>query len=132
MITTPSRAAIIAGNWKMHYGPEQASHFAREIVAVLGQLAGHSPQIVTVLCPPAISLAAVREVLRTHPFPRIELGAQNMFFEEQGAFTGEISPDMVRELCRYVILGRGCHWLPGSTQPRTLPSRRCARSGCGV
>ncbi len=105
MITTPSRAAIIAGNWKMHYGPKQASHFAREIVAVLGQLAGHSPQIVTVLCPPAISLAAVREVLRTHPFPRIELGAQNMFFEEQGAFTGEISPDMVRELCRYVILG---------------------------
>jgi triosephosphate isomerase (TIM) len=104
-MTTPSRAAIIAGNWKMHYGPKQASHFAREIVPVLGQLAEHHPQIVTVLCPPAISLAAVREVLRTQPFPRIELGAQNMFFEEKGAFTGEISPDMVRELCRYVILG---------------------------
>lgn len=93
MITTPSRSAIIAGNWKMHYGPKQASHFAREIVPVLGRLAEHYPQIVTVLCPPAISLAAVREVLQTHPFPRIELGAQNMFFEEKGAFTGEISPN---------------------------------------
>jgi triosephosphate isomerase len=61
MMTTPSRSAIIAGNWKMHYGPKQASHFAREIV------------------------------------PGIEPGAQNMFFEEKGAFTGEISPNMVRE-----------------------------------
>ncbi len=100
-----SRNVIIAGNWKMNYGPKQASHFAREIVPVLGQLVEHYPQIVTVLCPPAISLPAVREVLQTQPFPRIELGAQNMFFEEKGAFTGEISPNMVRELCRYVILG---------------------------
>ncbi len=99
----PSRSVIIAGNWKMHYGPKQASHFAREIVPVLGQLVEHYPQIVPILCPPAISLAAVREV--TQPFPRIELGAQNMYFEEKGAFTGEISPKMVRELCRYVILG---------------------------
>ncbi len=100
-----SRNAIIAGNWKMHYGPRQASHFAREIVPVLGQVVERYPQIVTVLCPPAISLAAVREVLQAQPFPRIELGAQNMFFEEKGAFTGEISPTMVRELCRYVIVG---------------------------
>jgi len=100
-----SRNAIIAGNWKMNYGPKQASHFAREIVPVLDQVVERYPQIVTVLCPPAISLAAVREVLQTQPFPRIELGAQNMFFEEKGAFTGEISPTMVRELCRYVILG---------------------------
>ncbi len=105
MMTTPSRSAIIAGNWKMHYGPKEASHFAREIVPVLGQSMEHYPQIVSILCPPAISLAAVREVLQTQPFPRIELGAQNMYFEEKGAFTGEISPNMVRELCRYVILG---------------------------
>jgi triosephosphate isomerase len=100
-----SRNAIIAGNWKMHYGPKQASHFAHEIVPVLDQVVEHYPQIVTVLCPPAISLAAVSEVLQAQPFPRIELGAQNMFFEEKGAFTGEISPTMVRELCRYVIVG---------------------------
>ena len=100
-----SRNAIVAGNWKMHYGPKQASHFAREIVPALGQLVEHYPHVVPVLCPPAISLAAVHEVLQTQPFPRIELGAQNMFFEEKGAFTGEISPNMVQELCHYVILG---------------------------
>ena len=40
-----------------------------------------------------------------HPFPRLELGAQNMYFEEKGAYTGEISPNMVQELCTTVILG---------------------------
>jgi len=98
-----ARSAIIAGNWKMNYGPRQASQFAREIVPLLVELVEHYPQLVTVLCPPAISLVAVREV--TQAFPRIELGAQNMFYEEKGAFTGEISPNMVRELCRYVIVG---------------------------
>src|SRR5258708_1146911 len=39
------------------------------------------------------------------PVPRVELGAQNMYFEEMGAFTGEIAPDMVHELCESVILG---------------------------
>ena len=67
-----SRNAIIAGNWKMHYGPKQAAHFAQEIVPVLDQVVERSPQIVTVLCPPAISLAAVREVLLAQPFPQIE------------------------------------------------------------
>jgi triosephosphate isomerase (TIM) len=100
---TTSRNAVIAGNWKMNYGPRQASQFAREIVPELVQLVEHYPQIVPILCPPSISLPAVREV--TQAFPRIELSAQNMYFEEKGAFTGEISPAMVRELCRYVILG---------------------------
>jgi triosephosphate isomerase (TIM) len=100
---TTSRNAVIAGNWKMNYGPRQASEFAGEIVPELDQLVEHYPQIVPIMCPPSISLPAVREV--TQAFPRIELGAQNMYFEEKGAFTGEISPAMVRELCRYVILG---------------------------
>ncbi len=62
-MTTPTRTAIIAGNWKMHYGPRQASHFAFEIVPELGQLVWSYPHILCILCPPAISLAAVREVL---------------------------------------------------------------------
>src|SRR5205085_3204958 len=75
------------------------------VVPELGQLVQHYSHITCILCPPAISLEAVRHVLDTHPHPRIELGAQNMYFEEQGAFTGEISPTMVRELCSTVILG---------------------------
>src|SRR6266567_3382423 len=102
---TPTRTAIIAGNWKMHYGPRKAESFAREVVPELGQLVQHYSHITCILCPPAISLEAVRHVLDAHPYQRIELGAQNMYFEEQGAFTGEISPVMVHELCSTVILG---------------------------
>src|SRR5215831_6331418 len=104
-MTTHNRTAIIAGNWKMNYGPIQASEFAAEIIADLGQLMHQYRSILTILCPPAISLAAVREVMDAHPFPRLELGAQNMYFEEKGAYTGEISPTMVQELCTSVILG---------------------------
>lgn len=99
------RPAIIAGNWKMNYGPRQASKFAAEIVPELDQLVRSYPHIMCILCPPAISLSAVHEVLEARPAPRLELGAQNMYFEEQGAYTGEISPKMVRELCSTVILG---------------------------
>src|SRR5260370_540825 len=104
-MTSPSRVAIIAGNWKMYYGPRRASSFASELVPELGLLVYQNPQILSILCPPAISLAAVREVMDAHLFQNIELGAQNMYFEEKGAFTGEISPTMVRELCTTVILG---------------------------
>jgi triosephosphate isomerase len=104
-MTTPSRTAIIAGNWKMHFGPMQAASFAAEILPDLGSLVHQQPGILSILCPPAISLAAVREVLDAHLFQNIELGAQNMYFEEKGAFTGEISPSMVKELCSTVILG---------------------------
>ncbi|MBO0779639.1 MAG: triose-phosphate isomerase [Ktedonobacteraceae bacterium] len=100
-----SRTAIVAGNWKMNYGPKQASAFAMEILPELGQLTRGYQDILCILCPPAISLPAVREVTDAMPAPRIELGAQNMYFEEQGAYTGELSPAMVRELCSNVILG---------------------------
>jgi triosephosphate isomerase (TIM) len=99
------RTAIIAGNWKMNYGPRQAASFVVEILPELGQLVRSYPRVMSILCPPSISLAAVHEVLGAMPTPRIELGAQNMYFEEQGAYTGEISPAMVHELCSTVILG---------------------------
>ncbi len=89
----------------MHYGPRQAVSFAQEIVPGLGQLAQQYPFVLCILCPPAISLSAVRTVLDAQAFPGIELGAQNMYFEEKGAFTGEISPVMVQELCSTVIVG---------------------------
>ena len=104
-MTTPIRTAIIAGNWKMYYGPKKAASFAREIVPELGQVVQHYSHILCILCPPAISLEAVRNVLDAQPHPRVELGAQNMYYEDQGAFTGEISPPMVHELCSNVILG---------------------------
>ena len=104
-MTTPKRTAIIAGNWKMNYGPQLAANFAREVVPELGKQLSLYERIMCILCPPAISLAAVRQVLDEQPVTRLELGAQNMYYEEKGAFTGEISPMMVSELCSTVILG---------------------------
>jgi triosephosphate isomerase len=104
-MTTPSRTAIIAGNWKMHFGPHHAAQFTAEILPELGSLVKSYPHILSILCPPSISLSAVHNVLETLHFPRIELGAQNMYYEEKGAYTGEISPSMVHELCTTVILG---------------------------
>ncbi len=99
------RTAIIAGNWKMNYGPRQANAFVHEILPALEQVVTAYPHILSILCPPAISLSTVRTILDERLAPRIELGAQNMYFEEKGAFTGELSPSMVHELCSTVILG---------------------------
>jgi triosephosphate isomerase len=103
-----ARTAIIAGNWKMNYGPNEAKQFVKEILPQLGQVLYGSSQTLCILCPPSIALSAVRTVLDTLQSSLqnyVELGAQNMYFEEKGAFTGEISPTMVRELCSTVILG---------------------------
>ena len=62
-MAVPIRDAIIAGNWKMNYGPRQAAEFAVEIISELGMLVNRYPYVVSVLCPPSISLMAVREVL---------------------------------------------------------------------
>ncbi|MDQ6660776.1 MAG: triose-phosphate isomerase [Chloroflexota bacterium] len=104
-MTTVTRPTIIAGNWKMNYGPEEAARFTREIAPQLNELLRVAQSMQCILCPPSISLSAVRSVLDAQPASRIELGAQNMYYEEKGAFTGEISPSMVRELCSTVILG---------------------------
>lgn len=92
------RTPIVAGNWKMNYGPTEAREFAESIAADLDALAS----VERVLCPPSISIAAVHSVVSG---TSLQLGAQNMYFEERGAYTGEISPLMLKGLCAYVILG---------------------------
>jgi triosephosphate isomerase len=92
------RIPIIAGNWKMNTTIEQAVELARGVRERLDGVQGAE----VVLCPPFVSLAAVREAIAGSP---IGLGAQNAHFQEWGAYTGEVSPLMLRGLCRYVILG---------------------------
>ncbi len=92
------RTPIVAGNWKMHTTIAEAVELTRGVRRGVMDLKG----IEVVLCPPFTALAAVREAIGP---ANIGLGAQNMYFEEQGAFTGEISPRMLAELCQYVILG---------------------------
>jgi len=92
------RVPLIAGNWKMNTKLKEAENLVRAMSAELNSIEG----VEKVLCPPFISLAAIKELIKG---TSIILGAQNMFFEDKGAYTGEISPLMLVELCDFVILG---------------------------
>jgi triosephosphate isomerase len=94
------RKPIVGGNWKMHKTVTEARSLALEIKHSLVDAA---EKVDVVLFPPFSSIPAVAEVLRD---TNIFLGAQNCHWEEKGAFTGEISVPMLRELgCRYCIVG---------------------------
>ena len=92
------RRPILAGNWKMNLTIAEATDFVRSIRRGLNDVKG----VDRVLCPPFTALAQIKELLIA---TEIGLGAQNMHWEEKGAYTGEIAPGMLKELCQYVILG---------------------------
>jgi len=92
------RVPMIAGNWKMNTTIREATQLVSEMRPLLDQI----DNIGKVVCPPFISLAAVRELIKESS---IKLGAQNVYFKEKGAYTGEISPLMLADLCEFVIIG---------------------------
>jgi triosephosphate isomerase len=92
------RKPFVAGNWKMFKTVAEARQLVSELVPGLQGITG----VEKVLCPPFTDLLAVAALLEG---TEIGLGAQNMYWETSGAFTGEISPVMVAEICRYVIIG---------------------------
>jgi triosephosphate isomerase len=92
------RVPIIAANWKMNTNIEQAVELVKEMRDRLNKV----DSVEKVLCPPFISLAAVKELVAGSS---VKIGAQNMHFEEEGAYTGEVSPMMLKDLCEYVVLG---------------------------
>ncbi|MFO7153855.1 MAG: triose-phosphate isomerase [Caldicoprobacter oshimai] len=92
------RKPIIAGNWKMHKTPSQTVSLINELKPLV-----KDAQVEVVVCPPFVCLPAAKEALAGS---NIKLGAQNMHWEEQGAFTGEVAPGMLKELgVEYVIIG---------------------------
>lgn len=92
------RTPFVAGNWKMHMTVDQAVNLVR----ALDGLVRNVKDVEVLVCPPFVDLPAVAECLADSP---IEVGAQNLHWEEAGAYTGEISAQMLRGLCRYVIVG---------------------------
>jgi triosephosphate isomerase (TIM) len=92
------RTPMIAGNWKMNTTVTEAVQLVKEIRPELTKILN----IEKVVCPPFISLAPVRDALSDGD---IRVGAQNLYFEEKGAFTGEISPLMLKDICEFVIIG---------------------------
>jgi triosephosphate isomerase len=93
------RKKFIAGNWKMF----TTAHTARELATAVVQGLGAEDRVQVAVCPPFPYLLTVAEALRGSS---VVLGAQNLYPEKEGAFTGEVSPTMLLDAgCRYVILG---------------------------
>jgi triosephosphate isomerase len=93
-----ARTLVVAANWKMNTTVDEALALVGERRADLEAVDG----VERILCPPFVSLASLRGLLADSP---LRLGAQNMYFEPKGAFTGEISPLMLAPLVDYVIVG---------------------------
>jgi triosephosphate isomerase len=90
---------FIVGNWKMHNTISQAETLIREILAIYQA----NPSVELAMAPPYVALQAASRLLATTP---IQLAAQNICAKDEGAFTGEISPPMLKDLgCQYVIIG---------------------------
>jgi triosephosphate isomerase len=94
------RKKIVAANWKMNMTQAEAAAFVETLLLEIGDLA----EVEVVILPPFTAIAQVNEALGKAQ--NIKVGAQNMYWERAGAFTGEISPAMLRDLfVRYVVLG---------------------------
>jgi len=94
------RKIIIAGNWKMNNDLKESEKL---IVELKNLLQNEKPNCIVIVCPPFTSLSEASKLLKGS---QIKLGAQNMHFEENGAFTGEVSTSMLKSVgCEYVILG---------------------------
>ena len=92
------RRKIIAGNWKMNKTPSQAVALVNELKPLVA-----NDQVDVVFCVPAISIIPC---IQAAEGSNIAIGAENMYFEEKGAFTGEIAPDMLTDAgVKYVIIG---------------------------
>ena len=92
------RKPIIAGNWKMNKTPAEAAELVTNLIPLV-----KDAQCDVVVCTPAVCFAAVKPVIEG---TNIKLGAQNVHFEAKGAFTGELSAEMLKAAgCEYVIIG---------------------------
>jgi triosephosphate isomerase len=92
------RKPIIAGNWKMHTDPQSAYELMDSMLDDLDAV----EDVQVVVCPPFVSLETFADMFDG---TGLYLGAQNMFWEDSGPYTGEISPLMLKGMCDYVILG---------------------------
>ena len=88
----------MAANWKMHKTPSEAIAFMKELLPKVG-----NSTVEVVICPPFPDILAIAEIIKDSV---VKLGAQNVFWEDKGAFTGEVSCGMLKESgCEYVIIG---------------------------
>jgi len=99
------RKPMIAGNWKMYKTPGEAAALAQQIDDLLGDDRSVTDAVEAVVCPPFVDLKPVSTVIEFDSSP-LKLAAQNVYWESEGAFTGEVSPGMLADIgCDYCIVG---------------------------
>jgi triosephosphate isomerase (TIM) len=126
------RKRICAGNWKMFKTACEATAYVEQFVNMLPSVPAH---VEVVLCPPFTAIAAVRRALDTaaHGEARIKIGAQNMYWEPKGAFTGEISAPMLLDLgVQYVIVGHSERRLYFGETDHDVRLKTAAALECGL
>ena len=97
------RKSLIAANWKMNQTIAESRALVHRLLGELQGMLNTVSHVEVVICPPFTALSAVADMLQHSP---VALGAQDLYWETQGAFTGEVSPAMLTDAgCRYVILG---------------------------
>jgi triosephosphate isomerase len=92
------RKPLIVGNWKMNKTLPESIKLVNDMLAEIDRV----KKVEKVICPSFIALAAIGELIRGSS---VNLGAQNIYFEEKGAYTGEVSAIMIKDICQYVIIG---------------------------
>jgi len=98
-MTGTMRKPLIAGNWKMHFSVPEGLEYALQLRR---EVERYADTVDVVILPPALMLWEIANALRGCP---IEVGAQNAAWEDQGPFTGEISPKMLAGWCHYLLIG---------------------------
>lgn len=119
------RTPMVAGNWKMNKSVAEAEKLVEELIPGLESVSS----VENVICPPATALYRLSELLDDSS---IGLGAQNLYWEASGAFTGELSPQMVKELCAYVIIGHSERRQYFGETDETVNMRIKAALECGL
>ena len=89
---------LIAANWKMNTNLSEAQQLTRDLLSSIN----NDAHVETVICPPFVYLQEISNLLKGKP---IQVGAQNVYFEEKGAYTGEVASGMLSDFCEYVIIG---------------------------
>jgi len=120
---------MIAGNWKMNMLQQEAKAFFNDLAESTKKL-NHLDLIDGVICPPATLLGLLADAARS---AKIELGAQNCHWESKGAFTGEVSPAMIRDLgVKYTIIGHSERRQYFAETDETVNKRMLAAIGAGL
>ena len=116
---------VVAGNWKMNTTVSEAVALAAGVRDGAESVLG----VELVVCPPFVSLAAVSDAIKGSS---VKVGAQNMHFEDSGAFTGEVSPAMLQGLCDYVILGHSARRQMFAETDETVNSKIKSAQAAGL